>query len=102
MKANPSREILSRLRDLGLHLDASSDWEVARALRAGFAPDRIQLSSQAPSTRIVEHILRRVRLNACSLPPLDAICRAAPSHAIAGRVNPGLGSGSTQRSDIGW
>jgi len=101
MKANPSREILSRLRDLGLHIDASSDWEVERALRAGFAPDRIQLSSQAPSTRIVEHIRRGVRLNACSLHQLDAIGRAAPGHAIAVRVNPGLGSGSTKRTNTG-
>src|SRR3989442_11985319 len=101
MKANPSREILSRLRDVGLHIDAFSDWEVERALRAGFAPDRVQLSSQAPSTRIVEHIRGGVRLNAWSLHQLDAIGRAAPGHAIAVRVNPGLGSGSTKRTNTG-
>ena len=35
MKANPSRGILTLFRDLGLHVDASSDHEVERALRAG-------------------------------------------------------------------
>src|SRR5215470_15762513 len=63
MKANPSREILVLFRDLGLHIDASSDWEVERALGAGFAPFQIQLSSQMPSTRIAEHVARGVLLN---------------------------------------
>ena len=101
MKANPSRRILTLFRDLGLHIDASSDWEVERALRAGFTPDRIQLSSQMPSARLMDHIRRGVRLNACSLHQLDAIGRAAPGHAIAVRMNPGLGSGSTKRTNTG-
>ena len=101
MKANPSRRILELFRALGLHIDASSDWEVERALRAGFAPAEIQLSSQMPSTRLPEHIRRGIRLNACSLYQLDAIGRAAPGHAIAVRMNPGLGSGSTKRTNTG-
>jgi diaminopimelate decarboxylase len=101
MKANPSRRILTLFRDLGLHIDASSDWEVERALRAGFTPDRIQLSSQMPSARLMDHIRRGVRLNACSLHQLDAIGRAAPGHAVAVRMNPGLGSGSTKRTNTG-
>ena len=56
MKANPSRGILALFRDLGLHVDASSDHEVERALRAGFAPERIQLTSQMPSRSLREHI----------------------------------------------
>ena len=94
MKANPSREILILFRDLGLHVDASSDWEVERALRAGFAPEQIQLSSQMPSKQLAEHVRRGVLLNACSLHQLEAIGRAAPGHAVAVRMNPGLGSGS--------
>src|SRR5262244_1593309 len=66
MKANSSRAVLVLFRDLGLHIDASSDWEVERALRAGFAPPRIQLSSQMPSSRPAEHLRAGVRLNACS------------------------------------
>ena len=101
MKANPSREILVLFRDLGLHVDASSDWEVARARRAGFAPARIQLGAQMPSTRLAEHIRDGVLLNACSLHQLEAIGRAAPGHSIAVRMNPGLGSGSTKRTNTG-
>jgi diaminopimelate decarboxylase len=101
MKANPSRDILVLFRDLGLHIDASSDWEVERALRAGFAPARIQLSSQMPTTRLAEHVRRGVLLNACSLHQLEAIGGAAPGHVIAVRMNPGLGSGSTKRTNTG-
>ena len=44
MKANPSYGVLELFRGLGLHVDASSDFEVERALRAGFPPERIQLT----------------------------------------------------------
>jgi diaminopimelate decarboxylase len=101
MKANPSRAILLLFRDLGLDIDASSDWEVERAQWAGYAPARIQLSSQMPSTRLAEHARQGVRLNACSLHQLEAIGRAAPGLAIAVRMNPGLGSGSTNRTNTG-
>ena len=52
MKANPSHGILALFRGLGLHIDASSDHEVERALRAGFVPAQIQLTSQMPSRRL--------------------------------------------------
>ena len=48
MKANPSRGILAVFRALGLHVDASSDWEVERALRAGFAPSRSSSRPRCP------------------------------------------------------
>jgi diaminopimelate decarboxylase len=101
MKANPSRGILTLFRELGLHIDASSDWEVERALAAGFAADRIQLTSQMPSPRLKEHVMRGVRLNACSLHQLELVGQSAPGHAIAVRMNPGLGSGSTKRTNTG-
>lgn len=101
MKANPTRGILAVFRALGLHIDASSDWEVERALRAGFAAAQIQLTSQMPSRRLAEHIARGVLLNACSLHQLESFGRAAPRCAIAVRMNPGLGSGSTKRTNTG-
>src|SRR3989442_13934239 len=52
MKANPSHGVLTLFRELGLHIDASSDFEVERALRAGFSPEKIQLTSQMPSERL--------------------------------------------------
>jgi diaminopimelate decarboxylase len=101
MKANPSRGVLQVFRALGLQLDASSDHEVERALVAGFPPDTIQLTSQMPSPRLGEHLARGVLYNACSLHQLDAFGRAAPGHEVAVRMNPGLGTGATNRTNTG-
>jgi diaminopimelate decarboxylase len=101
MKANPSRGILTLFRDLGLHVDASSDHEVERALRAGFPPERIQLTSQMPSRTLREHVARGVLFNACSLHQLEEFGRTAPGGEVSVRVNPGLGTGSTKRTNTG-
>jgi diaminopimelate decarboxylase len=101
MKANPSAGILTLFRELGLHVDASSDHEVERALRAGFPPDTIQLTSQVPSPRLGEHLARGVLYNACSLHQLDALGRLAPGREVSVRMNPGLGSGATNRTNTG-
>ncbi len=101
MKANPSRGVLALFRELGLHVDASSDHEVERALRAGFAPEAIQLTSQMPSARLREHLARGVIVNACSLHQLEELGRAAPGREVSVRMNAGLGSGSTNRTNTG-
>ena len=101
MKANPSRGILTLFRDLGLHIDASSDHEVERALRAGFPPERIQLTSQMPSRTLREHVERGILFNACSLHQLEEFGRVAPGREVSIRVNPGLGTGSTKRTNTG-
>ena len=101
MKANPSRGVLGVFRELGLHIDASSDNEVTRALRAGFPPEAIQLTSQMPSPQLAEHVVRGVIYNACSLHQLEAFGRVAPGREVSVRMNPGLGSGSANRTNTG-
>jgi diaminopimelate decarboxylase len=101
MKANPSLGILRLFRDLGLHIDASSEFEVERALRAGFAPAAIQLTSQMPPGRLAEVVARGVLFNACSLHQLEAFGRVAPGGELSVRMNPGLGSGATNRTNTG-
>jgi diaminopimelate decarboxylase len=101
MKANPSHGILALFRELGLHIDASSDHEVERALRAGFPASAIQLTSQMPSPRLGEHLARGVLYNACSLHQLEAVGRLAPGREVSVRLNPGLGTGSTKRTNTG-
>jgi diaminopimelate decarboxylase len=101
MKANPSRGVLTVFRDLGLHIDASSDHEVERALRAGFPASTIQLTSQLPSPRLAEHLARGVLVNACSLHQLETLGRLAPGREVSVRMNPGLGTGSTKRTNTG-
>lgn len=101
MKANPSIGILTLFRDLGLHIDASSDFEVERAIRAGFKPEQIQLTSQMPSRRLEEHLERGVLYNACSLYQLESYGKVAPGTKVSVRLNPGLGSGGTNRTNTG-
>ena len=101
MKANPSRGILRVFRELGLHVDASSDFEVERAIRAGFRPDQIQLTSQMPSRRLPEFLGKGVLFNACSLHQLEAYGQIARGREVSVRMNPGLGSGSTNRTNTG-
>jgi diaminopimelate decarboxylase len=101
MKANPSRGILRVFHALGLHIDASSDFEVERAIEAGFAPAEIQLTSQMPSQRLAEHVRRGVLFNACSVHQLDSFGRVAPGSEVSVRMNPGLGTGSTKRTNTG-
>src|SRR5207244_13563162 len=73
MKANSSRAVLRLFRDLGLHIDASSDPEVERALHAGFAAGRIQLTSQVASRRLEEFVAQGVVYNACPLHQPDRV-----------------------------
>jgi diaminopimelate decarboxylase len=101
MKANPSIGILTLFRELGLHIDASSDYEVERAIRAGFKPEQIQLTSQMPSRRLAEHVRRGVLFNACSLYQLESFGKVAPGGSVCVRLNPGLGSGGTNRTNTG-
>ena len=101
MKANPSLGILKLFRALGLHLDASSDFEVERALRSGFAPSEIQLTSQMPSRRLAEFLGKGVIFNACSLHQLEAYGQLARGREVSVRMNPGLGSGATNRTNTG-
>src|SRR5262249_50964284 len=101
MKANPSRGVLELFRGLGLHVDASSDHEVERALRAGFAPAAIQLTSQMPSRQLGEHLARGVLFHACAVGQIEEVGRVAPAREISVRMTPGLGSGSTNRTNTG-
>ncbi|MGE5178159.1 MAG: diaminopimelate decarboxylase [Bacteroidota bacterium] len=101
MKANPARALLEIFREKGLDVDASSDFEVERARRAGFTPGRIMLTSQVPSPRLEELVRAGVLYNACSLHQLDRYGLAFPSRDVTIRVNPGQGSGATHRVNTG-
>ena len=54
MKANPNSTILKIMRRKGIHIDASSIYEVERALAIGFKPEEIMLTSQ-------DHMLSKLK-----------------------------------------
>ena len=101
MKACPTAAILRLFHRKGLHIDASSGWEVRRAIRAGFEPARISLSTQQLPEDIGELLDLGVAVNACSLDQLDRIGKARPGVAVGLRFNPGKGSGGTGKTNVG-
>jgi diaminopimelate decarboxylase len=101
MKAASNAHLLRFLDKLGLHFDASSGWEVQRLLKAGIEPGKISLSTQELPLDFADWLKAGVTVNACSLNQLQRIGEALPGHAVGVRINPGLGSGSTNRTNVG-
>jgi diaminopimelate decarboxylase len=101
MKACPNAAILRLFDSLGLHFDASSCHEAARALRAGIAPEKISLATQELPENLGELRKRGVLFSACSLNQLERIGRQFPGEKIGIRFNPGLGSGHSGKTNVG-
>ncbi|MCB1121111.1 MAG: diaminopimelate decarboxylase [Verrucomicrobiae bacterium] len=101
MKACPTAAILTLFRDWGLHFDASSGFEVLRAIHAGIPAGRISLSSQEFPENITDLVNLGITVNACSLKQLDEFGDAFPGGQVGLRVNPGVGSGGTKKTNVG-
>jgi diaminopimelate decarboxylase len=101
MKALPTAAIIRVLSDTGLHIDASSGFEVERALLAGVEPNRIQLTAQELPRDLKGLVERGVLFNACSLAQLEAFGQLFPGREVSVRINPGLGSGHSNRTNVG-
>lgn len=101
MKALPTAAIVRLFHSLGLHIDASSGFEAERALRAGIPPHHIQLTAQEMPRNVKTLIDQGVLFNACSLYQLESYGRLFPGTETSVRINPGLGSGATNRTNVG-
>ncbi len=101
MKALPSAVVLRVLMGAGLHIDASSGYEAERAIRAGVPGERIMLTAQQLPDDLTGLIKRGVRFNACSIHQLRAYGEAFPGSEVSVRINPGLGSGHSNRTNVG-
>lgn len=101
MKASPNAAILQLFAARGLHIDASSGHECRRAMRAGIAPEKISLSSQEFPADFAELYERGIRFNACSLSQLARFGEIFPGRELGIRFNPGVGSGGTQKTNVG-
>ena len=101
MKALPNAAVIRILSRAGLHIDASSGYEAERALRAGVPADQIQLTTQQLPENLQDLVQRGVIFNACSLEQLDAYGELFPGKTVTIRINPGLGSGHSNRTNVG-
>ncbi|HVA11111.1 MAG TPA: diaminopimelate decarboxylase [Candidatus Dormibacteraeota bacterium] len=101
MKNNPNSNILRMFGGLGLAIDASSGFEADRALRAGIDPQDILITGQELPKNLAELVERGVQFNACSLHQLEEYGSQFPGTNVSVRVNPGLGSGHSNKTNVG-
>ena len=101
MKALPTGAILRLFNSMGIHVDASSGFEARRALAAGIAPEQIQITAQQMPDDLESLLDLGVLFNCCSLHQLDTYGRLRPGTDASVRINPGLGSGHSNRTNTG-
>lgn len=101
MKANPNASIIRLFDAMGIHFDASSEWEVRRLLHLGISGEKIQLTAQELAKDLPGLLERGVIFNASSLHQLEAFGRLFPGSDVSVRINPGIGSGHANRVNVG-
>jgi diaminopimelate decarboxylase len=103
LKSNPNAAMIALAASAGADFDASSVWEVLRAVRAGVAPERILLTAQEAkfTPQLIELIQAGVLFDAGSLHQLAEYGRHFPRHPVSIRINPGFGSGLVRRLTAG-
>lgn len=100
MKACPNKAILQFFNSKGIQIDASSGYEVRRAIAAGIPPENISLSTQELPSDFAELVDMGIKLNACSISQLERFGQhyANQNKKVGIRVNPGVGSGGFSSS----
>merc|ERR1719410_904896 len=95
MKACPNKAILQFFHGKGIHIDASSGFEVRRAIAAGIPAESISLSTQELPSDFGELVDMGVKVNACSISQLERFGQyyANTNKKVGIPVNPGVGSG---------
>ena len=101
MKSDPDPNILRIFDRKGIQIDASSGYEAERAMKAGIEPEKILITSQQIPKNLVELVNSGVEYNACSLHQLETFGSLFPEKNVSVRINPGLGSGGTNRTNTG-
>lgn len=101
LKANSHPQIVRLFDSLGLHFDASSEYEALHAIELGVKAEKISLSSQQPARDMRQILDSGVQFAATSLHQLDLVNEAGWQGNIAVRVNPPSGSGHNNRTTTG-
>ena len=104
MKASPNAAILKYFNSRGIHIDASSGFEVRRAISAGIPAENISLSSQELPEDFVDLVKMGCKINACSVSQLERFGKAfeGTGQKVGIRINPGVGSGGFSSSTTGF
>ena len=105
-KANANLAVLDLCRRAGALVDAVSEGEIARALRAGFPPrgepEPIVYTADVFDRETLDRVVQRgVRVNCGSPDMIDQYGERAPGEAIWLRINPGFGHGHSRKTNTG-
>jgi len=95
VKANPTDEVVSLLRDLGSSFDVATRYELDQLLRLGVSPDRMSFGNTIKKERDIAYFYEKgVRLySSDSFEDVDKIARAAPKSKVFFRIlTEGLGA----------
>jgi len=101
IKANPHPELSQLFDGLGLHFDASSEFEASKLIDLGISPNKISLSSQQPPKDTRKLLETGLNFVATSMHQLDLVKKSGWKGEIAVRINPGIGSGHNNRTTTG-
>ncbi|CAG9326572.1 unnamed protein product [Blepharisma stoltei] len=101
VKANSNLSILRIFNNLGLHFDASSEYEVEKLLYCGVEPEKISLVCQELPTDLMSTIHSGVQFIASSLHQLEMYAELFASTSVGIRINIGMGSGSFSKTTVG-
>jgi len=105
-KANSNINILSRMRELGVMVDAVSMGELERARRAGYRggnePAEIVFTADIVTDDILERVVADgIPVNAGSADMLEQLGKRHSGHPVWIRVNPGFGHGHSKKTNTG-
>lgn len=101
MKANPNRAIIELFHQMGIHIDASSEYEALLAMEYEIPGEHILLTSQEFPRDLAVIIQKGVQFNACSLHQLEKYGEQFPGTEVSIRINPGEGSGAFAKTNVG-
>ncbi|MDD3793741.1 MAG: diaminopimelate decarboxylase [Candidatus Gracilibacteria bacterium] len=94
MKANSNMSVLKILKNQDVKIDASSEYEVYRAIEAGFLGKDIQISGQELTEDLEGLLSTGVFFVATSLHQLEEFGKIKNGGSCGIRLNPGVGSGA--------
>ncbi len=105
-KANSNIHLLRLMRGEGVLVDAVSNGELERALRAGYTgnaePAGVIYTADVIDDATLDRVIELdVPVNAGSTDMLELVGRRKPGHRVWLRVNPGFGHGHSRKTNTG-
>ncbi|SES80151.1 diaminopimelate decarboxylase [Thorsellia anophelis] len=105
-KTNSNIHVLKLMKQNGVFVDAVSEGELFRALKAGFDnkknPNEIVFTADVINQQTLNLVVEnKIPVNAGSIDMLEQVGKVAAKHPVWIRINPGFGHGHSQKTNTG-